>query len=125
MRFEGEQTMPGDAVSPKDTGGVLINAMNVDPAHETEFNKWYDEEHIPLLSAVPGCKLARRYRGVSSSSQKYVALYHLESPQVVETAAWKKAVDTPWTEKVRPHFKDRIRIVTRPYVRQASKSRAA
>lgn len=125
LRFEGEQTLPGDAVSPKDAGSVLINAMNVDPQHEDEFNKWYDEEHIPMLAAVPGCKLARRYRGVAGSQQKHVALYHLESPQVTERPEWKASVETPWAAKVRPHFKDRIRILTRPYVRQAAKGARA
>jgi hypothetical protein len=125
MRFEGEQTLPGDAVSPKDAGAVLINAMNCDPAHEAEYNKWYDEEHIPMLSAVPGCKLARRYRGVAGGSHKYVALYHLDSASVTERPEWKASVETPWAAKVRPHFKDRIRILTKPYVRQAAKGARA
>jgi hypothetical protein len=41
----------------------------------------------------------------------------LKTPAVTESAAWKAAVDTPWTRKVRPHFRDRIRILTRRYVR--------
>ena len=120
MRFEGVQTLPGDAVSPKDAGALLINAMNCDPANETEYNKWYDEEHIPMLAAVSGCRLARRFRGVDGGSHKYVALYHLDSPAVTEKPEWKAAVDTPWAAKVRPMFKDRIRLLCKPYVRAAA-----
>ncbi len=111
MRFEGEQILPGEAVAPNDAGAVLVNAMNVDPAHEADFNAWYDQEHIPALAAVPGCLTARRYRATADVSHKYIALYHLASVDVQESAAWKKAVDTPWSARVRPHFRDRLRLV--------------
>jgi hypothetical protein len=32
--------------------------------------------------------------------------------------AWNAAADTPWTARVRPQFRDRIRILTRRYVRR-------
>ncbi|MEJ0068263.1 MAG: hypothetical protein WDO24_05520 [Pseudomonadota bacterium] len=59
----GEQTLPGDQVGPSNAGALLVNAMNVDPAHEADFNAWYDQEHIKLLAAVPGCLCARRLPG--------------------------------------------------------------
>ena len=119
LRFEGEQILPGDKLGPADAAAVLVNAMNVDPAHEADFNAWYDQEHIPQLAAVPGCLAARRFRATDNGSHKYVALYHLASPDVQASAAWKKAVDTPWSERIRPHYKDRVRRVGRRYVRQA------
>ena len=125
LRFEGEQTLPGDKIGVPDAGAILMNAMNVDPAHEADFNAWYDQEHIPQLSAVPGCLLARRFRATDDGSHKYIALYHLKSVEVQESAAWKKAVDTPWSARIRPHYRDRVRLVCRRYVRQASAARAA
>jgi hypothetical protein len=53
----------------------------------------------------------------NGGTHRYVAIYHLESPDVARSAAWTEAVDTPWTARVRPHFRDRIRILTRRYVR--------
>ncbi len=53
-------------------------------------NEWDDKEHIPALSAVPGLLCARRFRG-TSGNRKYVALYHLATPEVQESAAWKEA----------------------------------
>ena len=47
MRFEGDQILPGDQVAPDNAGGLLLNAMNIAPALEAEFNEWYDKEHIP------------------------------------------------------------------------------
>lgn len=119
LRFEGTQTLPGDQASPLGTGGLLVNAMNAQAAGEADFNRWYDEEHIPALAAVPGCLCARRFRATNTSKQIYLALYHLESPEVVSTEAWARAVDTPWTKRVRPSMGDRVRIVCRPYKRPA------
>jgi hypothetical protein len=116
MRYEGEQLFPGDKVAPKDTAALLLIAMNVAPEHEAEFNEWYNTEHIPQLSAVPGVIMARRFRA-TSANRKYVALYHLESPDVQATPAWKNAADSDWTRKLRPHFRDHLRLVCRQYLR--------
>jgi hypothetical protein len=116
MRFEGDQILPGDQLPPGDAGGLLVNAMNIAPELEAEFNEWYDKEHIPALSAVPGVLCARRFRG-TSGNRKYVALYHLATPEVQESAAWKEARVSDWTSRLQPHFRDHLRLVCRRYVR--------
>ena len=116
MRFDGTQTNPGDAVAPAGCGGLLVNAMNVDPEHEAEFNDWYDGEHIPALSKVPGVVSARRYKDLTGS-HRYLALYHLESAEVAMGDAWKTAAQSDWTTKLRPHFRNHLRILSRRYVR--------
>jgi hypothetical protein len=116
LRFAGEQTLPGDQVAPVDAGALLLNAMNVSPEVEDEFNKWYDDEHIPALAAVPGVSCARRFRA-TQGHLKYVALYHVASPEVVASAAWKKAAATPWTQRLSPHLRDRLRLVCQAYQR--------
>jgi hypothetical protein len=118
MRFEGDQILPGEQLPPTDAGGLLLNAMNIAPELEAEFNEWYDKEHIPALAAVPGVLCARRFRG-SSGNRKYVALYHLTSPDVVESAEWKQARQSEWTSRLQPHFQDHLRLVCRRYVRSA------
>ena len=119
LRFEGVRMTPGDEAAPANAGGLLVNAMNVAAEAEDDFNAWYNEEHIPALAAVPGTMLARRYRADEngSSTHKYLAIYHLESPEVTRTEAWAKAVDTPWSARVRPHFQDRLRLLTKRYQR--------
>jgi len=119
LRFEGAQLTPGGAAAPAGAGALLFNAMNVAAEAVADFNAWYDEEHLPALARVPGTLAARRYRSTEANggSHRYVAIYHLESPAVTQSAAWKAAIDTPWSAKVRPHFRDRIRILARRYVR--------
>lgn len=118
IRFDGEQILPGDADSPRGAGGLLVNAMNVVPEHEAEFNEWYDHEHIPALSAVPGVLSARRFRDLTGT-HRYLALYHLQSAEVAEGSAWKSAASSQWTDRLRPHFRDHVRILAHRYTRAA------
>ena len=116
MRYEGEQVWPGDKLAPSDAPALLLIGMNVLPEAEAEFNEWYNTEHIPALGGVRGVLCARRYRG-SGATQRYVALYHLTSPDVLTSSEWKTAANTPWTERMRPHFRDHLRIECRRYQR--------
>jgi hypothetical protein len=113
-RFEGEQILPGDATAPQNAGGLLLVAMTPAAQHETEFNAWYDTEHVPALARVPGVLIARRFR----AGNRYVALYHLASPDVVSGPDWKRASEsTPMPAHIRPQITDRARLVCRSYQR--------
>jgi hypothetical protein len=115
-RFEAEQIVPGNALAPNGADGLLLSAMNVESAAESEFNHWYESEHLPRLARVPGCLAARRFR-VTSGSPRYLALYHLTHPGIVATPAWAAASDRPWTLRLRPRLSDRLRLVLRRYRR--------
>lgn len=118
MRFVGNQLLPGDVAAPPGAGALLVASMNVDPAAEPEFNEWYNSEHLPFLGAVPGVLSARRFQaGEAAVERKYLALYHLTSPDVAASEAWQKAANTPWTARMRPHFRDMLVLRCRRYVR--------
>jgi hypothetical protein len=121
--FESEQTLPGSQVSPPESRGVMLFAMNVLPEVDAEFNSWFDDEHIPNLSKVPGVLAARRFRMPVGGSHRYLILYHLSKPEVQATDAWKKGGASPWTDKMKPHFlpKERnpLRLVLRHYARKS------
>jgi hypothetical protein len=118
LRFEGEQISPGDKVAPGDADGLLLVGMTPAPQDETAFNAWYDTEHVPALARVPGVLSARRFRAASTSGPKYVALYHLTSPEVVTDPDWKQASEsTPMPQHIRPQISDRLRLVCRAYRR--------
>src|SRR3954453_20563033 len=103
-------------MGPANAGGLLLVGMTPGPEVETAFNAWYDTEHVPALARVPGVLCARRYR-TSESSTKSVALYHLASPDVIETPEWKEASGAPpMPPKVRDRVGNRLRFVCRPYV---------
>ena len=93
--------------------------MNIAPEHEADFNAWYNQEHLPALSAVPGVLAARRYHGNAQSSHNYAAIYHLTDPGVTQGDAWKAAASSPWTDRLKPHFGDHVRILSEAYKRSA------
>jgi len=116
LRFEGDQILPGDQTAPEGAGGLLLVGMTPAPEVETAFNAWYDTEHVPALARAPGVLSARRFRAQNSSGPKYVALYHLASPEVITGPEWKRASEsTPMPELIRPQISDRLRLVSRAY----------
>ena len=82
---------------------LLIVRIDVVKEKEEEFNRWYDEEHIPNLLGVPGVLWAKR--GIDTGKgPKYIAVYEHESADVQHTEAYEKAVQTEWTKSLRPYF---------------------
>jgi hypothetical protein len=116
LRVASDQANPGDALAPVDAGGLLLSALNIAAEYEAEFTEWFDTEHLPALASLRGTLSARRFVS-KEGSHRHIALYHLASPEVVESAEWKRAARTPRTEKLLPHFRDRLRVVCRRYVR--------
>lgn len=85
-----------------DRRGLLLVTMEPAPAAEEEFNAWYDSEHVPERLSVPGIETARRYVCIEGFP-KYLALYDLASPDVLESPAYLKvggANSSPWTKRV-------------------------
>ncbi|HEY8290150.1 MAG TPA: hypothetical protein VIG49_12840 [Acetobacteraceae bacterium] len=67
--------------------GLLMAWTDVDAAQEAAFNQWYDDEHIPRLTAVPGFISGSRYRALRGGP-KYLAMYELEDHNVLRSAAF-------------------------------------
>jgi hypothetical protein len=90
------------------THALYLVRMDVAHDHDATFNEVYDSEHVPNLRAVPGVRRASRYRQPSQTEPRYIAAYELDSPAVLESAAWKKAGEAGrWPTVVRPHTMNR------------------
>ena len=62
----------------------LLAFTNPAAGHEAEFNRWYDEQHVPDLLAVPGFVSAQRFAVSDATGQgepgwTYLALYELDT----------------------------------------------
>jgi len=90
---------------------IYVVQMNIPTANEAEFNRIYDTEHVPMLSKVPGVHSVTRYRLEQSNDtrmQKYLAIYEIDSPAIVESKEWEVAgAWGDWATKIRPHTTDR------------------
>ena len=116
LRYEGDQTLPGDANAPANAGGLLLVGMTPSADTDAAFNHWYDKEHVPALAAVPGVLSARRFVSAGPNATKYVALYHLTGPEIPDSAAWKAAsAATPMPQHVRDTIAGRLRLVCKTY----------
>lgn len=105
---------------------LLIASMDVDPEHEAVFNEVYDREHVPYLSQVPGVRSIARFQREEltmniggekktiriENEPKYTAIYELESPEVLVSEAWDRAVEKGrWPSQVRPRTKNRRHVL--------------
>lgn len=98
-------------MAKKKPHGLLLVMIDVDPEHEEEFNRWYNEEHLPERLACPGFLSGRRFVAVEGEP-KYLALYDLESPDVLQSEAYKKIYGpSGWTQKISQHFVRSVRNV--------------
>ncbi|TPI41334.1 hypothetical protein FJ414_07590 [Mesorhizobium sp. B3-1-6] len=91
--------------------GLLLVMIEIDPTHEDDFNRWYREEHYPERMACPGFLSGKRFLALEGEP-KYLAIYELESPAVLESPEYRKiAGPSEWTQRLRPHFVKHIRNV--------------
>ena len=113
---------------PIQTRYLFTAAMDVEPAREALFNEIYDGEHVPLILKVPGVIAAARFKRqeltmviggerktiVVEHEPLYNALYEIESPEVLTSDAWAKAVDQGrWSGQVRPYTRNRRHVLYR------------
>lgn len=91
-----------------DTYFVFLVSLNVKEEGEEEFNKWYGEEHLVLLSKIPGYLRGRRYKLVDQvgynqgdeeeekPAAKYLAIYDMTKSDVSKTPESAAAANTTW-----------------------------
>src|SRR5260370_27336046 len=82
---------------------LLMVWADVPADKEEEFNRWYNEEHLPERMAIPGFLGGARYEAVKGGP-KHVACYELESAAVMASPAYKKVQTnpTPRPKKIGP-----------------------
>jgi hypothetical protein len=92
---------------------LFTASMDVEPAKEALFNEVYDREHVPTILKVPGVVSALRFKRrplemIIEGEPSYTALYELESPSVLVSPEFAKAVELGrWPGEVRPFTKTR------------------
>jgi hypothetical protein len=80
--------------------GMLITWTEVKPAHETDFNEWYNREHLDERVNLPGFRRARRYVAVKGDP-KYFATYECTKVADLADPGYLKllANQTPWSQR--------------------------
>ena len=82
----------------------ILVCVSMTPAlqNEDDFNKWYNEEHISLLSRNPMWLESTRYRLIDSNdaSPSYLAMHKYENHSALDAPEFKLATTTPWRYQV-------------------------
>jgi hypothetical protein len=63
--YEGSDKLPkpSELYNPDQPARYLqVASVDVTPEGEEEFHRWYDQEHIPKITTIPGWVRSRRYR---------------------------------------------------------------
>ena len=99
---------------------VLLVLCEIDASAEDDWNRWYDQVHLPAALACPGVICGARYKSEGAVSLTdhgarerldtvaYTTLYEIEVPEVLETPEFKAMAG--WYE-----FTDRIRARTQVF----------
>lgn len=90
-------------MSTKKGRGLLMVYVDVPEDLEEEFNRWYDEEHIPERLSIPGVLSAARYVAVRGGP-KYLACYELTEPDAYFSDTWQHYLHNPteWSQRMAP-----------------------
>ncbi len=92
---------------------LLIVSATIDPQVEDQWNRWYDEEHLPEIVACPGFRSGQRYVATEADGARaYVTIYELDGPEALASAEF--AARRGWGP-----FVDQVRFQTRVYSRIA------
>lgn len=92
---------------PITTKYLFMVSMDIVQEKEALFNEVYDTEHVPLLLEVPGVRAVSRMKTEPAafnvggerkvldggSEPRYVAIYEIDSPDVLLSREWADAVE--------------------------------
>ena len=82
--------------------GLITVRLHTAPKHEDEFNDWYNLEHVPQLTALPGFVRTRRYC-CATADIRYLAWYETTDDSVEGGPYFQGIVSnpTPWSLRIR------------------------
>lgn len=75
---------------------VLVVTMEVDPEDEAEFNKWYNEQHLPERMEIPGYVSARRFKlEEGDGALAYLCIWELEDGSPLQSKMYQEQQADP------------------------------
>lgn len=65
--------------------GLFVVRATIAKEREEEFNRWYNEEHLPQVLRYNGAVSGRRYKRVTGADEyDYMAVYEFASEEVLQ-----------------------------------------
>lgn len=88
--------------TPLDAEILYAVAFNVPDDAASEFDSWYETEHIPLLMECEDWLMVRRFRVADGVPESFthLALHYLADMSALSSPAREKARSTPWRARL-------------------------
>lgn len=88
--------------------GLITVRLHTAAEHDDEFNDWYNLEHVPQLTALPGFVRTRRYF-CDKADIRYLAWYETadETVEAARDFQYIAANPTPWSLRMRKLYGDK------------------
>src|SRR5688572_15765156 len=88
-------------------GLITVRLHPISPDSEAEFNDWYNLEHVPQVTALPGFVRTRRYV-CESADIRYLAWYETTDETAEAGPHFQSIVSdpTPWSRRMRNLYGD-------------------
>jgi hypothetical protein len=112
MAFDLKRDVRNEAHRDDQIGWLYVVHTDVPDDVATEYNDWYDQEHLPRLARVPGIVRARRFVA-SDAHPRYFTAYDLADRDAFTSPEGLEARKTPWTERMRNLFSNTRRFTGR------------
>jgi len=94
-------------VGSEEKGNVMVAvALTLKPGRSSEeLDRWYNEEHIDMLSKVPGWRRTRRFKTASidmkeGTEVEYLALHEYAPQNGLGGPEFKAVLATPWSKDI-------------------------
>ncbi|KIJ28900.1 hypothetical protein M422DRAFT_235497 [Sphaerobolus stellatus SS14] len=91
---------------------MLVVGVEFKPDVDEDIDKWYEEEHFPVFSKIPGWLRGRRYKLVSTAelagkaekdalpAPTYLSIHEWDNPNFMEAIKIADVYRYPWTQRV-------------------------
>ncbi len=79
---------------------LFVVKATITPDRETDFNRWYNEEHVPQVLQFKGLVCARRYRALEGEERfQDLAVYEL-----ADEAAYRRLMASDHMKQLRAEY---------------------
>ena len=93
-------------------GWLLVVEAHPSATVEAEWNRWYDDVHLPEIAECPGFGEAARYVSQDDGHRHYITVYELSGPEAIATPEF--GARRGWA-----HFSEDVQATVRTYRRIA------
>lgn len=93
-------TVEGDYAPPPEATVLHGAFFEVSPSQHSEFNDWYNTEHVLFVDVITGYFNCRRFQALDDPS-KFLALYDVTDLNVANSPSTRAANQSAWSDRVR------------------------